>query len=106
MNAGICVFCEREDVKLTDHHLFPVTRHKNKKTKKETTREQRHTTVDACRSCHNQIHTLWTEKELEREWNTVEKLKSSPDMQKFIAWIQNKSHNKVPVPSKQNPLDN
>ena len=114
MSVGACVFCERDGVNLTDHHLIPVTRHKNKKTKKEVPREERHKTVDACRSCHNQIHIIWTEKELEREWNTVEKIKSHPDMQKFVQWIQNKSFDKAQTKCsrtckssfKQSALDN
>jgi hypothetical protein len=31
-----------------------------------------------------------TEKELEREWNTVEKLLSHADVQKFAEWSANK----------------
>ena len=99
MSIGTCILCERDGVQTTDHHLIPVTRHKNKKTKKETTHQERHTTEDTCRSCHNQIHIIWTEKELEREWNSVEKLKSHPDMQKFIAWVKTKKFDMAPQKS-------
>jgi hypothetical protein len=51
---------------------------------------------------------------LEREWNTVEKIKSHPDMQKFVQWIQNKSFDKAQTKCsrtckssfKQSALDN
>jgi len=101
---GMCVFCERDGVGITNHHLIPVTRHKNKKTQKETTRDERHNVADSCRSCHDQIHAIWSEKELEREWNTIEKIKSSPEMQKFINWIKNKHNDKV-APVTPNPLE-
>jgi len=97
MNVGICALCDRDEVFITVHHLIPVTRHKNKKTKKETTHQERHSTIKSCRSCHNQLHLIWTEKELEREFNTIEKIKSHPEMEKFIKWISTKSFNKASV---------
>lgn len=47
-------------------------------------------TVGICRPCHSQIHAILTEKELEREWNTIELLLSHPDIAKFAAWISTK----------------
>ncbi len=43
-----------------------------------------------CRPCHSQIHALLTEKELEREWNTVERLLRHPEIQRFAGWIASK----------------
>jgi hypothetical protein len=42
------------------------------------------------RVCHRKIHSLWTEKELEREFNDPEKVSSHPEMQKFIRWVSKK----------------
>lgn len=92
--TGTCELCERENVETTRHHLIPVARHKNKKTKKETTYHERHTVAHICRSCHSQLHALFTEKELERVFNTIEKLKAHSDVQVFIAWIKTKSWGK------------
>ena len=42
------------------------------------------------RMCHRQIHSLLTEKELAREFNTPAALRAHPEMQKFINWVKNK----------------
>lgn len=73
-----------DEMALTDHHLVPRARH-NKKVKRELGKD-RNETADTCRPCHSQIHNLFTEKELEREYNTIEKLKAHPGVQKWIEW--------------------
>lgn len=82
--TGICELCELDEMALTDHHLVPRARH-NKKVKRELGKD-RNKTADVCRPCHDQIHLLFTEKELERDHNTIEKLKAQPSIQKWIAW--------------------
>lgn len=84
---GKCALCEREE-SLTRHHLIPRCRHHNSKNQKDFSREEARQTIGLCRPCHKQIHVIWTEKELEREWNTVEKLRSHPEMDKFLTWIR------------------
>jgi hypothetical protein len=93
-----CSLCEREVEIITEHHLIPKTRHKNKKNKKMFTREEVKTSkVLLCKPCHNNIHAHLTEKELERNYNTLEKLKLHPDIAKFTNWIKNKpGDTKVP----------
>jgi hypothetical protein len=51
-----------------------------------------HRTVPLCGACHRQIHRTLTEKELEREYNTVEALLSHPDILRFVGWIEHKPH--------------
>ena len=46
--------------------------------------------VGICRSCHRQIHHLLTEKQLERDFNTVEKLRAHPGIAKFAVWLGRK----------------
>ncbi len=87
--TGPCVICGREEV-LTRHHLIPRTRHHNKRNKREFAREVVRQVVGICRSCHSQIHSLISEKELERECNTVAKLKAHPGVAKFAEWIATK----------------
>ncbi len=83
-----CELCRREVSEVTRHHLIPRTRHKNKKNKKDFTRDEvRGRLVDLCRPCHKQIHTTLTNKELERHYNTLEALRSHPDIMQFCAWI-------------------
>lgn len=40
--------------------------------------------------CHRKIHSLFNEKELAKEYNTAEKIKEHPEVQKFIKWIKKK----------------
>ena len=72
-----CIFCQRETPEqyLEKHHLTP----KCKKGKD---------TIAVCCDCGDQIHLLFDNKELEREYNTVEKLLSNERMQKWIGWIR------------------
>lgn len=80
-NKGECPICGRlmyDDGKsINRHHFVPKSR---------GGREQEwvHTI------CHNQIHGIWTEKELAEEYSDPEKIASHPEMVKFIAWIRKK----------------
>jgi hypothetical protein len=86
---GICAICGREET-LTRHHLIPRTRHHNKKNKRDFERSAVRSTVGICRPCHSQIHLLLTEKELERDWNSIAKLHTHPELMKFAHWIASK----------------
>jgi hypothetical protein len=79
--------CENER-ELTFHHLIPRTLHDNKWFKKNFTREQMDTGVYLCHLCHRQVHDLWDEKTLGREFNTWEKLLAAPEIQKFIPFAK------------------
>jgi 5-methylcytosine-specific restriction endonuclease McrA len=87
--SGSCAICGREET-LTRHHLIPRTRHHNKRNKREFERAVVRQVVGICRACHSQIHALLSEKELEREFNTVAKLKAHPGVAKFADWIATK----------------
>ena len=84
---GRCELCERDGLELTDHHLIPRTRH-NKRVKRDC--PERNETTPLCLPCHRQIHALLTEKDMEREFNTIEKLKAHQDVVKWITWIRKK----------------
>ena len=90
--AGECGLCGRRVERLTRHHLVPRTRHKNKRNKKTFDRQEIHRTVGLCPPCHRHIHTVLDNKELERDYNTIEALKSHSDIQRFVAWIGKKPH--------------
>jgi Fe-S oxidoreductase len=75
---------------ITRHHLIPRTRHHNKKNKREFDRALVKQVVGVCRLCHSQIHALLTEKELERDYRTVERLRAHDELMKFAAWIATK----------------
>jgi hypothetical protein len=88
----ICELHQGEGYEMSDHHLIPQTRHKNKRVKRDLDREARHQKIKVCQPCHSKIHSVFTEKELEREWNTLEKLQSHPEIAKFIIWIRKHGH--------------
>ena len=60
---------------MSKHHLVPKSR-KGKETRL------------LCRNCHHQIHALFTEKELERHYGTLETLLAAADMQPWIRWVR------------------
>lgn len=87
--SGVCALCGRAET-LTRHHLIPRTRHHNKRNKREFDRDTVRETVGLCQPCHSQLHALFTEKELEREWNTLDRLRAHPDVTAFVAWVAGK----------------
>ena len=40
-----------------------------------------------CTDCHSAVHKFATEKELGREFNTIEKLRSHPEIGRFVRWV-------------------
>ena len=82
---------EKEDIcelcgcvcECTKHHLVPKVRAKNKY---KEIKEDPSNIIWICRSCHDQIHALFSENELRDLYNTKDKLLESEEMQKFIKW--------------------
>jgi hypothetical protein len=78
---GKCPICDRDmydDGKsINRHHFIPKSR---------GGKEQEH----CHKICHNKIHSLWTEKELELEFSDPEKIKENEEMKIFINWIKKK----------------
>lgn len=86
-----CELCDRTVDEVTKHHLIPRTRHANKKNKREFDRTEVRTRLALfCRPCHKQVHAVLTEKQLEREYNTLESLKAQQEIAKFVDWIKDK----------------
>ena len=59
------------------HHLVPKS-HKGRDT------------VTLHRICHRKIHSLFTERELARTYNTIERLLAQPDIAAFRTWVAKK----------------
>ncbi|WP_159952068.1 HNH endonuclease signature motif containing protein [Rhizobium sp. 18065] len=74
-----CPLCERviPDDEIDAHHLIP----KSKGGKK---------TVGLHRVCHDQIHAIFTDSQLAKNFSTIEALLEDPTVQKFVAWIKSK----------------
>ena len=70
-----CPLCSRPNLNPTDHHLVPKSRGGK-------------TTLTICRDCHKSAHLLFSNKELERQYSTVESLLNHPDMARMIRYTQ------------------
>lgn len=81
-----CELCERTTVPLTKHHLIPKARH-NKRVRRDHGADRNRVAM-MCRPCQDQIHSLFTEKELEREYHTVDLLKKSEKVRDWIEWVR------------------
>jgi hypothetical protein len=89
--ARICELCGRTVSFVTKHHLIPKARHANKRTLRTFDRQEvKHRVAWLCRPCHNHVHALFTEKTLERDFNTLELLQAHPVVAKFIVWLRAK----------------
>lgn len=77
--VSICALCNREiPPALRDaHHLVP-------KSKGGVA------TVLLHRACHKQIHALFTETELAKQYPSVEALQAHTEIAKFINWVKQK----------------
>lgn len=73
----------------TEHHLIPRTLHSNKWFRKRYAREQMNQTISVCRDCHRAIHRfIPCEKDLGRNYASVEALLSHPKVGSFVAWVR------------------
>ena len=57
--------------------------------------------VDLCSSCHRHVHVTISNKELEREYNTLEALKVHPGISRFVEWVRRKPHGTAGVSSRR-----
>lgn len=80
-SKGICRICGREMIdeagSIDQHHFIP-------KCRGGVTKEYIH------QVCHQKIHSLWTVKQLEKEFSDPEIIVQQPEIQSFLSWIQKK----------------
>lgn len=83
-----CELCERELV-LTEHHLIPREMHNKKWCQKMFSSEERkQRKALVCQDCHAAIHTFIENKELAKEYNTVDKLLRHDKLLSFVNWVK------------------
>ncbi len=78
----VCPLCRRPippHARQSVHHLVPKLRG-----------GKAGPTVRLHEICHNEIHAAFTETELARRFDTVEKLRAHPRIARFVAWIAGK----------------
>lgn len=88
-----CRLCKREVEQLTKHHLTPQSRGgKNGKT------------TMFCLACKDMVHVLFTNKELEREYDSVEKLLATDRIKKYVKWVRKQKGESVTIAKKKRKL--
>lgn len=86
-----CELCGRSMSALTRHHLIPRARHRKKRNQRLFGREEVRTRILwICRPCHDLIHDVLSEKEMESGYPTREALLEHPAIRRFVAWIGSK----------------
>lgn len=77
----LCSICHRKcsDEFIEKHHLIP----KQKGGKHSGV-------ISVCVDCGNQLHNLFTNKQLQKDYNTLEKIINNSSVQKWIKWIRKK----------------
>jgi len=85
-----CELCKREVGTLTQHHLTPKSRGGSKGKR-----------IMVCISCKDMIHQLIPNKELDREYDTLEKLLANEKIKKYVKWISNKKTERMPMATKK-----
>lgn len=94
MNKENCELCGRAVGRenLTRHHLLPKSRARKLKRKSRKLRKRdlsdADRTIYLCRPCHRNIHASIENAELEREYDTPEKLAAHPDIRRFTQWVK------------------
>ena len=71
------------DCDLTKHHLVPKLKAKNKY---KDIKDNPSNILYVCRSCHDQIHSLFSETELRDLYYTKKLLLGNDELKKFIDW--------------------
>jgi hypothetical protein len=80
VSENVCPLCGRPMAKPCNrHHLLPLS-----KGGKNTP------TIMLHKICHDKIHAVFTEVELKRYYDTIDKLKQHEEIAKFIKWLGNK----------------
>lgn len=102
-----CELCGREGPKLTRHHLIPRTRHASRRSRRDYDREQlRERVAWLCSACHRTVHAVLSEKELEAEYNRVERLAAHPEIARAVQFIRRQDPSRrirVKAPANRRP---
>ena len=79
-----CGLCERAVQHTTRHHLVP---------REEGGRYGE--TVDLCQPCHSSVHRFLTNRELARQYHTVEALRGADELRGYLSWIKKNKVEKI-----------
>ena len=79
-----CGLCERLVQHTSRHHLVP---------REEGGRYG--DTVDLCQPCHSSVHRFLTNRELARQYATLEALRQAQELQGYLGWIRKSKVEKI-----------
>jgi 5-methylcytosine-specific restriction protein A len=79
-----CGLCERQVQQTSRHHLVP---------REEGGRYG--DTVDLCQPCHSSVHRFLSNRELARQYATVEALREAEELQGYLSWIRKNKVEKI-----------
>ncbi|ESQ14164.1 MAG: hypothetical protein N838_12600 [Thiohalocapsa sp. PB-PSB1] len=66
--------------------------HSKTRIRKRWTAEELNTRVAwLCRSCHNQVHAVLSEKELADTWNELALLREHPVILRYVEWVRKRN---------------
>ncbi len=90
-----CPLCLRDvpDNKVSDHHLVPRCR-------------GGFATVSICVGCHNGIHAFFSNKQLEKEYDSVDALLADEKFSKHVKWLAKQDINKHFISKRSNNQKN
>ena len=78
-----CPLCQRAIAEPCNlHHLLPLSQG-----------GKGSETVLLHNICHSKIHSLFTERELAKHYNSIEKLLENEDIQEFVKWVSKQPPN-------------
>lgn len=84
-----CELCGRAVERLERHHLIPRARHGSGYNRRTFGRQEvRERLAMFCRPCHKTVHAILDEKQLERQYNTLDVLRAHPEIARFIRWVR------------------
>src|SRR5688500_4253676 len=87
--AQCCELCERIVAKLTVHHLVPISQGRRAGAKSTEL-----PTAFLCSACHRHLHSVFSNRDLARELDSIAKLKAAPEMQRFLRRVRKQDPNK------------
>ena len=89
-----CEACGRK-LTLTEHHLIPKEMHNKKWCRKlHTINEMNACTVMVCHDCHAAFHKFISNKDLAKNYYTLEELLEHPEVSNFIEWVSKNDNRK------------
>lgn len=89
MTKKICELCGKESKTLSEHHLIP-----------KQWGGKNSPVVLLCINCHNQLHALFTNRELSYKFNSIDKIKEQERIKPYLNFIKDKDPD-IEIPIKR-----